>query len=448
MSQVGVLGVEVYFPSKYVTQEDMEMSMGVSTGKFTQGLGQKSMAFVTDCEDVISMSLTAVSRLLLKYDVDLDRVGRIEVGSETILDHAKSIKSHLMVLFPHGDIEGCDSLNACYGATAALFNSVQYCQSEEGAGKLAIVVAADIAEYSKGPARPTGGAGVVVMLIGDNAPLVLQPGRASHMEHVYDFYKPDLSSPFPVVDGHLSNACYLRALDKCYISFCSKYKKRTGKSFSLDMADYVVFHSPYNKLVRKSFARLVYNEFKRFPGRPEFESVREFGNIPDEDSYTHAGLSKAFVHFSNDDYNRCVEPTTLMPKSLGNTYCASLYFGLVSLIHNLSPELAGKTILMFSYGSGLTSTMFMLKIPDTITSTSALVNMSRMMDLNARLADRVLSSVTEYDRWTQRRMSYSFGKEFIPTSSSSALSKDAFFLLGVDVMGRRTYSRATVASNL
>ena len=36
--------------------------------------------------------------------------------------------------------------------------------------------------------------------------------RAVHMEHVYDFYKPDLSSEYPVVDGHLSIRCYLKAL--------------------------------------------------------------------------------------------------------------------------------------------------------------------------------------------------------------------------------------------
>ena len=48
----------------------------------------------------------------------------------------------------------------------------------------------DIAIYASGPARPTGGAGAVAMLIGPNAPLVLDRGlRASHFEHAYDFYK-------------------------------------------------------------------------------------------------------------------------------------------------------------------------------------------------------------------------------------------------------------------
>lgn len=45
------------------------------------------------------------------------------------------------------------------------------------AGRYAVVVAGDIAVYAKGPARPTGGAGAVAMLIGPHAPLVLERGE-------------------------------------------------------------------------------------------------------------------------------------------------------------------------------------------------------------------------------------------------------------------------------
>ena len=49
------------------------------------------------------------------------------------------------------------------------------------------------------------------------------------MEHVYDFYKPDLMSEFPVVDGKLSIQCYLGALDKCYGLYCKKVENQSGK---------------------------------------------------------------------------------------------------------------------------------------------------------------------------------------------------------------------------
>lgn len=43
-------------------------------------------------------------------------------------------------------------------------------------GRFAMVVCGDIAVYEAGPARPTGGCGAVAMLIGADAPLVLEPG--------------------------------------------------------------------------------------------------------------------------------------------------------------------------------------------------------------------------------------------------------------------------------
>ena len=45
------------------------------------------------------------------------------------------------------------------------------------AGRLAIVIAADIAVYAAGSARSTGGAGAVAMLVGPDAPLVMERGK-------------------------------------------------------------------------------------------------------------------------------------------------------------------------------------------------------------------------------------------------------------------------------
>ena len=41
------------------------------------------------------------------------------------------------------------------------------------------MVAGDIAVYATGNARPTGGAGAIAMLVGPNAPLVLERGKHS-----------------------------------------------------------------------------------------------------------------------------------------------------------------------------------------------------------------------------------------------------------------------------
>lgn len=86
--------------------------------------------------------------------------------------------------------------------------------------------------------------------------------RSIHMQHAYDFYKPNMSSEYPVVDGKLSVRCYLNALDQCYLRYTEK--GRTLKhvtNFTLDDIDYAIFHTPFCKIVQKSLARLMFHDF-------------------------------------------------------------------------------------------------------------------------------------------------------------------------------------------
>lgn len=119
-----------------------------------------------------------VQRLLENYKIDPKSIGRLDVGTESLVDKSKSTKTVLMELFKQSgnrDIEGATVMNACYGGTAALFNSAAWVESSEWDGRYAIYVAADIAVYEAGPARPTGGCGAVAVLVGPNAPLSLIP---------------------------------------------------------------------------------------------------------------------------------------------------------------------------------------------------------------------------------------------------------------------------------
>lgn len=59
--------------------------------------------------------------------------------------------------------------------------------------------------------------------------LVLIGLRATHMQHAYDFYKPDMLSEYPIVDGRLSIQCYLSALDRCYSVYRKKIRAQWQK---------------------------------------------------------------------------------------------------------------------------------------------------------------------------------------------------------------------------
>ncbi|KAF3613855.1 hypothetical protein FXO37_36202 [Capsicum annuum] len=66
----------------------------------------------------------------------------------------------------------------------------------------------DSAVYAEGPARSTGGAAAIAMLVGPDAPIVFESKiRASHMSHAYDFYKPILDSEYPVISFNLCSSC-------------------------------------------------------------------------------------------------------------------------------------------------------------------------------------------------------------------------------------------------
>lgn len=94
------------------------------------------------------------------------------------------------------------------------------------------------------------------------------------------------------VNGQLSQTCYLRALDSCYARLARKKRPAMSSAcaapaapvavdggesgggsgsaghearrpFLLDDVEHVLCHSPYNKLVQKSFARMVFADARR-----------------------------------------------------------------------------------------------------------------------------------------------------------------------------------------
>jgi hydroxymethylglutaryl-CoA synthase len=447
---VGILAIEVYFPSVYVDQTELEKFDGVSSGKYTIGLGQNRMAFVDDREDINSMCLTVVQSLMEKYAIPYDKIGRLEVGTETIIDKSKSVKSVLMQLFAESgatDIEGIDTINACYGGTNAVFNAINWIESSSWDGRLALVVAGDIAIYAPGNARPTGGAGCVAMLLGKDAPLVIERGlRSTHMEHAWDFYKPILSSEFPEVDGKLSVICYIRALDICYARYVKKWEKKEGKAMRLSDFDYVIFHSPYTKLVQKSYARLMFNDFLRYPDDPKYKNVQQFRDSTLEGTYMDKEVEQAFVALSKDDFETRVAPSLLLAKELGNIYCGSVYACLSSLVCNEQQSSMnhwiGSRIGVFSYGSGLAASLFSLRIQ----STTRLIHSK--LDLKARLTSRIRIEPQGFEAAMKLREETYHLHDYKPSGTISNMFKGTWYLDYIDAKFRRSYTRISVATSL
>ncbi|KAM6985736.1 hydroxymethylglutaryl-CoA synthase, cytoplasmic [Aplochiton taeniatus] len=461
--EVGILALEIYFPSQYVDQAELEQFDGVSAGKYTVGLGQARMGFCSDREDINSLCLTVVQRLMERNAISYDSVGRLEVGTETIVDKSKSVKTVVMQLFEESgntDVEGIDTTNACYGGTAALFNAVNWVESSSWDGRYALVVAGDIAVYATGSARPTGGAGAVAMLVGPNAPLAFDRGlRGTHMQHAYDFYKPDMVSEYPVVDGKLSIECYLSALDRCYQVYRNKIHtqwQREGveKRFSLGDFGFMVFHSPYCKLVQKSLARLALNDFLGHPNPDTqsgpFAGLDSFRAVKPEETYFDREVEKAFLKASAEMFEQKTKASLLVSNQNGNMYTPSVYGCLASVLAQHSPQqLAGQRIGVFSYGSGFAASLYSLRVTQDATPGSALDKLvSSLMDLKARLDSRRKVSPDVFADNMKLREETHHIAPYAPQGSVEELFPGTWYLSRVDEKHRREYARQPLSHNL
>ena len=317
-----------------------------------------------------------------RYNIDPSQVGRLEVGTETLVDKSKSTKTILMDLFPNNsDIEGATTINACYGGTAALLNAFLWCESSGWDGRYAIVVAADIATYAHGPARPTCGCGAVAILVGRDAPLSYHPHqRATHASNTWDFYKPNHEVEYPVVDGALSQVCYYQALEDCYERFCQKMQACTTSTdstaaaasagtttFDVNTPDYMVFHAPYNKLVQKSFGRLFLVDARANADekKEEDDELADWLHVPIAETYGDKVLEKKLRQVSAKAFEEKLADANHASKIVGNTYTASVFLGLASLVDRVGGrgELTpGKFLVLFSYGSGALATMYGLRV--------------------------------------------------------------------------------------
>ncbi|PWN21254.1 hydroxy methylglutaryl-CoA synthase [Microstroma glucosiphilum] len=450
---VGIKAMEIYFPKRCISQDELEDFDGAPKGKYTIGFGQQFMACTDDREDINSFLLTVTHNLMEKYNIDPKSIGRLDVGTETIIDKSKSAKTVLMNLFVesgNSDIEGLDSKNACYGSTAALFNAINWVESSSWDGRDAIVTAGDIAIYAEGSARPVGGAGAISFLIGPDAPIVFEPIHGTHMANSWDFYKPDLNSEYPTVDGPETIQTYLGALDRAYDAYRAKAAKAKAAqsgaangaasnlaSVKVDDFDYTLFHSPYGKLVQKGFGRVAYNDYRSDPTNPIYASIPEhIKDLDRKSTITNKEVEKAFAAFTKDMQSKKLAPTSDTVKRIGNMYTASLYGGLASLISNVSSDdLQGKRIFFYAFGSGSAASVFAARVQGSTAEIAA------KLDLKKRLESMVVVPCQTYVDSLKSREATHNVVDFTPKGDIENVWSGSYYLEKIDKTWRRSYKR-------
>lgn len=333
--KTGIIGIEYALPTHYVSHDDLAKELNVDPAKYKVGLGCEEFGVASDRDDPISLAMTAIKRLMSKHKIRPEDVSRLEVGTESNFDTSKSIKSYLMDMFPNKNISGTDCVNACYGGTSALLNTIYWMESKFYDGKYAIVVATDISQYKDIALVPVSGAGSVAILLGQNPVFVFEKEIVHHFENEHTFIRPVDCYPYPVLNGKGSIDVYSNAFKSCF--------EQIGK-YNYEYK-YIVMHSPYPKLIVKTAAAA------------SIESEKAIHSL-------------------------------YISKRNGNSYTASVYHALISLLYNKGGELGiHDRILLFSFGSGCASSMFLLR---------KVAQGCEITDLKERLDSRIRLSACEH----------------------------------------------------
>ena len=441
---LGIIDIQIYFPRYFISQAELEVYDKVPKGKYTIGLGQKNLSFVSDNEDINSICLTVLDMIIKKNNIQLSDIGRIEVGTETFIDKSKSIKTNLMDIFANSncDIEGVTVSNACYGGTSALLNAFNWLYSSYYDGRYAIVICGDIAVYSKGPARPTGGAGAIAILLGKGGSIILDPIKASSMKNVYDFYKPNPALEYPVVDGHFSLQCYLEALWDCIRVYKQKGGWYNSSNIYGQVQDYFAFHCPYSKLVEKAFFEMKCIDILENKYKVSIEIKDAIQQVNGKFWELSRKIQDEIKNIFITDFNQKILPGLFLCKELGNLYTGSLFGFILSLIINESIDLTNKRIICFSYGSGYASTLFCLNIVSPCYKNIALQN----KDIFTRLNNRIKSPPLEYEKILTKKEEYYLSNNYIPNSSVNNLFPETYYLKKVDDKWRRLYGKNAITN--
>ncbi len=315
---VGIESLAFYTPGYYLDLTTLAEERGVDPGKYLIGIGQEKMGLLPPDEDVVTMGAHAAHYAL--KDVDLSTIDTLMFATESGVDQSKAaaIYVHQLLGLP-STTKAFEIKQACCGSTAALQMALALVHQKPN--KRVLIVASDVARYGFGSSgEPTQGAGAIAMVI-SSTPKILEfdPESGSYTEDVMDFWRPNYMDE-ALVDGKYSIKVYLRALSESW----KQYHEESGRTYN-DFAR-LCFHLPFTRMADKAHTHLA-----RVSGNREV-----------------APNALAARHGASLAYNRVT----------GNSYTASLYVGLTSLLETSDEDLTGSRVGMFSYGSGCMATFF------------------------------------------------------------------------------------------
>ncbi|MFF7387475.1 hydroxymethylglutaryl-CoA synthase [Streptomyces scabiei] len=317
---IGIHDLSFRTTSLVLNHTELARSNGTDVAKYHKGLGQHAMSVPTADEDIVTMAAAAALPLVQRHGPD--RIRTVVLATESSIDQSKAAGVYvhsLLALPPH--VRVVEVKQACYGATAALQFAAGLVQRDPD--QQVLVIASDISRYDlDSPGEATQGAAAAAMLVSaDPALLELTGSSGLFTADVMDFWRPNYRAT-ALVNGKESVTAYLDAVEGAW----RDYRDRGG--LPLEEFRAFCYHQPYTRLAFKAHRAL----------------LETCGARTDEETL-HAAVA----------------PTTGYNETVGNSYTASVYLALTAALENC-PDLEGRALGLFSYGSGSVAEFFAARV--------------------------------------------------------------------------------------
>ncbi|WP_167193084.1 hydroxymethylglutaryl-CoA synthase [Brevibacterium pigmentatum] len=330
---IGIDDIELATSHHVVRLDDFAEANGTDPAKFHLGLGQDEFSFPAPDEDVVTMAAAAAAPIIERSGTEGIRTMLFATESGIDQSKAAGMAVHSLLDLP-SQMRVVEVKEACYSATAALQAAVGIVTRSPG--QRVLVIASDVARYELDTSgEPTQGAGAVAMLVSADPKLLeIEPVSGLNSADVDDFWRPN-DSTTAIVDGALSVTAYLDALTGAWTDLAAQGGPAMAE------IDRVLYHQPFTKMAKKAQVHLA--------------------GLTGEDLDTEIVAGTAGGSASTGPRDTGLATSTLYNRRLGNSYTASLYAGLCSLLDH-DADLAGKRIGLFSYGSGSVGEFFTARV--------------------------------------------------------------------------------------
>lgn len=369
MITAGIDKIAMYTSQYALALDTLAKARNVDPEKFAVGLGQKKMSVPPPGEDIITLGANAAMTVL--EGEDRECLDMVLFATESCIDQSKAaaVFLHELLELP-AHCRALELKQACYGATAGLQLAISYLKLHPE--RKILLVASDVARYGlKSPGESSQGAGAIAMLLSASPRiLVIEPEFGVHTESVMDFWRPNYLHE-ALVDGKYSSKLYLTSLEKSWLT----YRQKSDRCYQDH--DYFCYHTPVPRLVEKADAHL-----------------KKINGVASEND----GLQTALKY--------CRET--------GNSYTASLYLSLLSLLEQSERSLDGKRIGFYSYGSGSVAEFFSGIVQSQYQS------MLHRDKHTALLEDRVSLSYEQYEAFYKYEYNQSGLDQLIPDFKTGA----------------------------